>query len=859
MEDEREVLESLLADKPGAKNALEELLEVDDSGPWTFDDISVDSGLFGELVSRGIVSKTDGEYRLANPDVVKQVLSGSDGETGTTAPETSVLDVGRDHDGRVIAVIGASLLFVALIRTVFIYDSVFRTGHIVLAGNDPYYYLFWVERLLESDLQAFDVGSLSNLPEPLPDDEVLMLVTIWWFAALLGGTQSAAVLATAAYPVIAAVLIASIGYVVAVKVTEDRRIGLLTVLFMGITPTYAVRTALGFGDHHPFDYLLLMITAYGVVHLATEQSAGWNVPPRDWVAVLAVGFGVAGQVHAWRGGPIMLLPIAVYAGFRPAIDLRADRNPLAANRGLLLGLALGAALSWQIHALLGWSGIVRVVAPGLVLLVAVATVLVGTLIWWGEFPNPGQAYLLSGTVTGAITVFLTLILLPNFVQTVDELVQFFRQTGQSNITETASLVSSDFGYVFGPIFYFGLLLYLALPYMGWAVYRSYDRTAPGWLALSVYAWYFFLLSALLQIRFGSQLALFSAIFASLGFVHVAERIDLTDRPAPFEGSDDPRGTPTDKTSWIPSLPAKKPAAIWILLFVLVGGLSIAQVPIKMQDIAIDDASYQTGVWLESEAPNESDQEPAYVFSVWDENRYFNYMAGTDYRSYDYAQRNYNRFLSSTSATAWATRLRGRNAYVVTKPTDSDASQNLLQVRLHEHLGSGTNDTTAVTSFRLLYVSPDGSRKVFEPTTAAVITGQATPNTEVTISTEVSVPGKTFTYERRTVTGANGTYSVAVPYSGEYDTPTGSVYVSEDAIRNESFVSAPESDENTSIVTKPPAVLRSDGRKPSPDATLRDDDAVLRTSYYRTELLEHARRLVGERVRIDFCPAVSRRV
>ncbi|MFC6754958.1 hypothetical protein, partial [Halorubrum tibetense] len=49
----------LLADRPEIADALESLLDADATGPWTFEDVDIDSGTFGELVSRGVVERTD--------------------------------------------------------------------------------------------------------------------------------------------------------------------------------------------------------------------------------------------------------------------------------------------------------------------------------------------------------------------------------------------------------------------------------------------------------------------------------------------------------------------------------------------------------------------------------------------------------------------------------------------------------------------------------------------------------------------------------------------------------------------------------------------------------------------------------
>ncbi|QSG08040.1 UDP-glucose 6-dehydrogenase [Halapricum desulfuricans] len=63
----RAATESLLEDRPDLETALEELLTVDaERDTWTFDDVPVDSGTFGELVSREIV-----ETRIKEAEMIK--------------------------------------------------------------------------------------------------------------------------------------------------------------------------------------------------------------------------------------------------------------------------------------------------------------------------------------------------------------------------------------------------------------------------------------------------------------------------------------------------------------------------------------------------------------------------------------------------------------------------------------------------------------------------------------------------------------------------------------------------------------------------------------------------------------------
>ena len=74
-----------LASYPDSEAALANLVEVDSvESTWTFNDIELDSGRFGELVSREIAVKADnGEYQLQDRAAVAQALRGEAEATPT--------------------------------------------------------------------------------------------------------------------------------------------------------------------------------------------------------------------------------------------------------------------------------------------------------------------------------------------------------------------------------------------------------------------------------------------------------------------------------------------------------------------------------------------------------------------------------------------------------------------------------------------------------------------------------------------------------------------------------------------------------------------------------------------------------
>jgi hypothetical protein len=78
-------VERLLRDHPRLREPLDRILEVDRERQWwEFDDVPIDSGDFGELVSFAVIEKGSDGYRLADPDAVARAL----GETESNHDQT---------------------------------------------------------------------------------------------------------------------------------------------------------------------------------------------------------------------------------------------------------------------------------------------------------------------------------------------------------------------------------------------------------------------------------------------------------------------------------------------------------------------------------------------------------------------------------------------------------------------------------------------------------------------------------------------------------------------------------------------------------------------------------------------------
>lgn len=770
----------LLAERPELEPAVREALAADDRADgagWTFDDLGVDSGAFGELVSRGVVEKAGDGYRVADRTAVRAALDGETVAEDATAegPSFPTAPALPSVDRRALGALLGALAVVVLFRAYNV-GSVFRGADVVLSGNDPYHYRYLVEQLLHTANGPFDFSILSNLPGGVAGGEPMVVVAAWWFAALFGGSAAAAGWVLAWYPVVAAVIVAVLTYATAVVVTDDRRIGLAAVLLLAVTPGHAMRTSLGFADHHPFDYIWLALTAYALAVLLVERGGELARDRKSWLAAGALGVGLAGQTLSWDAGPLLVVPVGLTVALAAILDVRADRSPLRASAPLASGIALGAVLTTLVHSALGWQSGTVASAP---LLVLAGTV--GVLALAAIFHRLGLSAraLAAVEVVGAVAAVL-------FVQTVtpeywaDLQSGIGRLTRHTGIAEMASLLD---GQTLGWLLLFGFVLVLAVPYLLWASVRIY-RGDDEWLVPGVYGWYFLAL-AMFQVRFVGELAPFTAIFAGLGFVHLANVVDVARPPLPF-GTDGAPATDGGRRSF--EVPTPRAAGALFALFLLVGGLGMVQAPVKISQIAVEDQTYQTAAWISDDAAAANLSYPDdYVFSSWGRNRVYNYFVNGHSDSYGYAKSNYASFVSAVNGSQWYEKLHGRTGYVVTQDVDG-FSKRTLQTRLHQHYGSASGSVPGTGHYRAVYATPDGSRKTFRLVPGATIVGDVAANETVTVAANVSIPNAAFTYERH-ATATDGRFRVRVAYPGKYRVGNRTVTVTAADVRQGTTVDA----------------------------------------------------------------------
>lgn len=781
---------TLLEEKPHLENDLQEILTIDAAHEtWSFEDVPVDSGVFGELVSRDIVTKQNGAYTLADAGAVRRGLDSEtasldrevDGADGKRSISLSLPEVSLQWAGALAVVV----LIAALFRSYHVL-SVFRGEHIVLLGNDPYFYRHWIRQLALSD------AGVMAVPSGIQEGEPLLIGTIWTVTAVLGGSAPTGYTVLALYPLVCGLLTIPLVYGITRRVTGERRIALAAALLLTVMPVHVFRTALGFADHHAFDYLWLALTLLGGVsltgHTAHERS-NISTTTLFWVGVFALG--VTAQTLAWNAGPLLLLPIALFSLALVIVARAHDFSPVPILAPITAGLGLASAVVWLAHVSFGWQPLQVVLTPTLLAIGVGAVLIIGVV---------ATRYNLSPRVTagsvllGGVTILtITLVVLPEFAA--EFLSEFNRLLGlgaADGIVETASIFSPQYGTFFGPAFFFGFALFFALPYVAWSLYTGYRDTSLSLLLVGSYA-VVFLLLAILQVRFAGELSIVLAPFAGLALVHVGSIVDAVPRPTVLAATNSTAslfGSSSDESLTIPNRQSTVALAV---VFLLIGGFGIVQGPVQTNKLVYSDDAYQTATWLEKHTEqSDLDSESTYVLSVWGQNRMYNAFLSGNSERYGYAQSIYPQFISSTEPDSWYDRLGGRTDYIVmTSVANQDEAgyQQTSHTILYESFGSATTDHSGAGHYQAVYQSPSKSHVVFVPVEGAIINGTAEPGSTISISTEVSIPNAEFTYTRRTRVAPNGTYRVRVPYAEIYSVGDTSVLVTAQDIESGSVVQA----------------------------------------------------------------------
>ncbi|MDF9743999.1 MFS transporter [Natrinema salsiterrestre] len=787
------------------ERALETVLEVDaERDTWCFDDLPLDSGTFGELVSRGIVTAVGDEYRVASR---RGVRAGLDGEPVSEDRSASGFDLSVPiaFDPRAAVGLVGALVLVFVMRSLN-YRSVVRGDHVVSPANDPYYYRYWLEELLAESSDPTDWSVVTNLPEGAAELRPFTHAANWFAAALLGGDQWAANTVAVWLPVVMAVALGAVVYWLTVVVTDDVRVGIAAVVMLALTPVHAVYTGLGFLEHRLYQYVFMGVTLLALAWLAVDfqrrfdrdatpetATRAHRREPATWVAAGALGIALAVSVHAWGGSILLLVPVAGYIGLKVIADIRAGLSPLLTNGPLLAGIGLGGALIVAMHVHWGWHEPLTSAVSLLVVAGAVNVVGLGEL--WRRLEWPAIGLLGSEALVAGVALVAFRSLRPDtwarLAQRAGEL--FYRE----GMAETKSILALENGVVFGPLSQFGLGFYLGILVLGWACWAAYRRYEPRWLLLAVYGAFWLALAAI-QGRFAAQLAIPLSVLGGLGFVWLLAWADLVREPALFRDGDESglenrgegRGTAADggersvPSIVVPTDTRTLVALLWIGL--LVCGLNLFFVPSMLAQTTHSDAQFDAAMAIDDHAEDVGRESPeTYVLSHWGDNRMYNYFVNGGAERYSYARQNFGEFRAGDDPDGWYHQFNNTDVgyVVVTDSNEYDATSTYA--RLHDELGAGGEDGPPLEHYRAVFVDDEVTAFAVVPG-ATIIENQpdvTDPNETVAIETEVVVSGEAIPYERTVTPDSDGRVVATVPYPGEYTVGETEVDVSRAAVEN----------------------------------------------------------------------------
>lgn len=829
-EDTTAATRAFLDDHPEAEESLVALVERDAQGePWTFDEIELDSGRFGELVARDIATSVDGGYRLVHPDAIQSVLTTpADSQVSTTSTDSEYSPPSQESNspdatqpdaplGVIARFVSDPIPTVGLIGTLIVVavarlvaaPAVFRDGFVVSPSNDTYFFRYWQEQLAARASGIFDFGLFADMGGAA-GARPLAHATNWWITVLLGGVDAAPTVA-AWLPVLFSVCVGYLVYHVAVLLTTDIRVALAAVVFYGLAPANVVYTSVGFLDHqvHQYLWLGLLVTTLTILgsdlsrrRATTDTTTAAQAHARDptmWVVAIGLAIAVVASAHSWGGSPLTFIPVAAVVGIRVMLDVRHDVPPVSANLPLLAGLGLGAGGALTVHLTLGWHESLAAITP--VLVAAGGFVVVGLGALWRRFT-------LRPAGLGVVNAVVAIGGIVGYVLARPDAIGRIRTRandlfGRGGISETVSLFNPDFAVVLGPLLQLGLGFYFAIVVLAVLTWVLTSRYEPGWLVLVCFAWYYVLL-ATIQVRFAGQLAIVIAPFAGIGLIYMLSLIDLTRPvavldPSEQQGADSAvsagvassladsslestSGSSDDRVQHSASitslqLPAERGkrgylvgAIIVVLLFNLV------LVPSLVGQTTYDRAQFDAALAVDAHANETAREYPQnFVLSQWGDNRMYNYFVSGESRSYGYARSTYDEFLTTATPDEWYNQHHSRVGYVVITEQDREPVANTTYTALYEGLGVGVNGTDSVGRYQLVHT--DGDVRTFALVPGARIQVTSPSTTSVTATTTVNVRGVGYEYSR-TAAVVNRTATIRVAHPGPYHVGNRTVTISD---------------------------------------------------------------------------------
>jgi dolichyl-diphosphooligosaccharide--protein glycosyltransferase len=292
-----------------------------------------------------------------------------------------------------------------------------------------------------------------------------------------------------------------------------------------------------------------------------------------------------------------------------------------------------------------------------------------------------------------------------------------------------------------------------------------------------------------EIRFAGELSPFAAVFVAIGTLWLLSWIDLGSTVSPLETQSRYRLSsdvfqPSSETAYVAGA------------LLLIASLGLLLGPAAMDTVAQTDGQVEVVGWMaEDSVTNDRDE---FVASQWGEQRFYNYHVFGESDSYRTGvQDDIEALYGSSTPDAEYGRFSSGIGYLVFESLE-DVPENTGPeegyTRLVEHYGSATSDADGVGHYRVQFVSSDGEYLVFTPVSGATIRGSGPVDERFDVSTDVAVPGASFTYTRYVDTATNGTYTVRVAHPGSYEVgERGTVTVTEEDVRQGHTVNVTRTD------------------------------------------------------------------
>lgn len=792
MGDGEEEIAEFLDRKPELADSLRELLEIDEKHDnWTFSDVSLDSGTFGELVSRGIADKRGDGFQLRDPAAVRAALGDDPAPRRVSRPALSrpPFSVRNAVDLRSIGALLGALVFLLLMR-IHQFPALFREEHWLSPGNDPYFYRYWNDVLLAESTDWSSTTVVAGLPSGAATRRPFTHAANWWIASVLGGDQWAADVTAIWLPVIATLLLGVVLFFTARILTDDVRVGVATVFFLALVPIHAVYSGLGFLEHRLHQYFWLGVTLLALTWLAvdlqrrlermdtTPAISGHLSSVRTWFAALVLAPALAFSIHAWGGSILMCIPLAAYIAGRAVLDARRNVPPALANIPLVAGIGIATLLSAFLHFRWGWHEAFTVYVPLLVLGGALGVLVLGEIVRYSDWPTPW--FLIAQGIIGGLGIVIFRARYPDLWDRL--LVRSEDLIAREGATETISL----FDNLFTPFLQIGLDLVLAFAVLGWAWLIVTRRYEPAWLLVSTYAtvWLVF---AYFQGRFAAQASVILSIFGGLGLVYLLSWVDLARTPKPFRQSEDsapqPDRSDTEPAIMIPQEPAALGYIALILL--LFTGLSLIFVPSLAADTTYDEDQYDALLAIEGhyEETGALGHEE-FVLSEWGENRMYNYFLHGEARSYGYARSNYVPVITGEDLDGSYASIEGQVGYLVISQVSASTPPEVVYSRLHGDIGPESATLPDAGHYRALYLGDRASAYAVVPGANITVSGA---DDQLETSTAVTVDGTSHTYTRTLTDTGEETVATTVAYPGEYDVAGQRLSVTEEDVVNGSTI------------------------------------------------------------------------